>query len=265
MSTSGPTLPAGPSGLARYAQLAHVLRHRIGNGHWQAGERLPTVQQLAAELGVARITVRQAYAQLAAEGLMTTRRGRGTHVATTANDRPSAALRAAINDQLQQPSGLRIEILSTRRDLALPDNLAGGLPVDASYVQLRKLHRHDGTPFCLIELYVAQAEYDRFPVGAVEHGKVAGLLRRHATRPLDTLHQTLVISPAEQEQADCLDYPFASALARVTRRLTDADGRIVYAGIFWYRGDLLVLDTTLPAEFMFRYPLAVVPAILREP
>lgn len=261
MSIASPVLPAGPSGVARYAQLASVLRHRIASGHWQIGERMPTVQQLAAELGVARITVRQAYGRLAAEGLITTQRGRGTHVAASSPGGPSEALRAAINDPLQHPEGLRIQVQSTRRERRLPPELAAGLDADAAYVQVRKLHLHDSVPFCLVELYVAQSEYDRFPAGAIRRGKVAGLLRQHAGRPLQTLHQTMTVAPAEREQADALEYAFAAPVARVVRRLTDVHGRVVYAGTFWYRGDRFVLDTTLPAEFMFRYPLAVVPAM----
>lgn len=266
MSVPPGSLPAGPSGVTRYLQLASVLRQRIANGHWGVGDRLPTVQQLASELGVARITVRQAYGRLAAEGLITTHRGRGTHVAPAAQERgPSPTLRAAINDPLQHPPALSIRILETQRDQALPAALREDGSADTLYLRIRKLHLHDGQPFCLIDLYVAQAEHDRFPPRAIERVKLAGLLREHGSRPLGQLHQTMTVGAAERSEADALDYPFAAPVAHVVRRLTDIDGRIVYAGDFWYRGDRFVLDTWLPAELMFEYPLAVVPASRSEP
>ncbi|GAA5232893.1 GntR family transcriptional regulator [Verticiella sediminum] len=265
MSALPASLPAGPSGVTRYLQLASVLRQRIANGHWRVGDRLPTVQQLASELGVARITVRQAYGRLAAEGLITTHRGRGTHVASTAQGRgPSPALRAAINDPLQHPPALSIRILDTQRDQALPATLHEGGSADTQYLRIRKLHLHDAQPFCLVDLYVAQREHDRFPPRAIEHAKLAGLLREHGSRPLGHLHQTMTVGAAERAQADALDYPFAAPVAHVVRRLTDVDGRIVYAGDFWYRGDRFVLDTVLPADLLFAYPLAVVPATRSE-
>jgi GntR family transcriptional regulator/MocR family aminotransferase len=48
-----------------------------------AGTRLPPTRALAAQLGVSRGVVVEAYAQLAAEGYLLTRRGGGTSVADT--------------------------------------------------------------------------------------------------------------------------------------------------------------------------------------
>ena len=48
-----------------------MLRHRIAQGEFVAGGQLPTVAQLAEQYRLARITVRQAYAVLIAEGLIT--------------------------------------------------------------------------------------------------------------------------------------------------------------------------------------------------
>ncbi|MGX7825246.1 PLP-dependent aminotransferase family protein [Actinokineospora sp. 24-640] len=59
------------------------LRAAIRDGTLPAATRLPSSRDLAGQLGVARGTVTAAYAQLAAEGYLITRRGSGTTVATT--------------------------------------------------------------------------------------------------------------------------------------------------------------------------------------
>jgi DNA-binding GntR family transcriptional regulator len=60
-------------------QIAAILRRDIEDGVITA--RLPAEQQLALRFGVTRRTVRRGLEILAAEGLITARRGRGTFVA----------------------------------------------------------------------------------------------------------------------------------------------------------------------------------------
>ncbi len=67
----------GPLGV----QLADAVRDRVTDGRLLPGERLPSSRALAAELGVARSVVEQAWAQLVAEGWLEGRHGSGTFVA----------------------------------------------------------------------------------------------------------------------------------------------------------------------------------------
>jgi GntR family transcriptional regulator/MocR family aminotransferase len=71
--------------------LERALRDAIVTGRVAAGSRLPTTRSLAADLGVARTTVSEVYAQLAAEGWLESRVGAGTWVAETAPARPDRA------------------------------------------------------------------------------------------------------------------------------------------------------------------------------
>ncbi len=67
--------------LPLYRQIYAEIRQAIVSGRVTAGMRLPATRRLAAQLGVARVTVAQAYAQLEAEGLVVSRVGAGTFVA----------------------------------------------------------------------------------------------------------------------------------------------------------------------------------------
>ncbi|MEV7419310.1 PLP-dependent aminotransferase family protein [Streptomyces sp. NPDC089919] len=74
-------LPAeGP----RRAALAEALRAAVRDGRLPPGVRLPPYRSLAADLGLARNTVADAYAELVAEGWLTARQGSGTRVAERA-------------------------------------------------------------------------------------------------------------------------------------------------------------------------------------
>src|SRR5262245_16971138 len=63
-----------------YSQIVTELRRKIANGSLTAGDRLPANRELAKALGVNRNTVMTAYAELTADGLLTSRVGSGTYV-----------------------------------------------------------------------------------------------------------------------------------------------------------------------------------------
>ncbi|MGW6984373.1 MocR-like pyridoxine biosynthesis transcription factor PdxR [Streptomyces sp. NPDC054932] len=78
------------------AGLTEALREAARSGRLAAGTRLPSSRTLAADLGIARNTVAEAYAELVAEGWLTARRGSGTRVAERARPRRSAAAPAPV-------------------------------------------------------------------------------------------------------------------------------------------------------------------------
>ncbi|MEU2154855.1 PLP-dependent aminotransferase family protein [Streptomyces sp. NPDC019396] len=73
------------------AGLMDALREAVRTGRLAPGARLPSSRTLAADLGIARNTVADAYAELVAEGWLTARQGSGTRVARRAAPRRSGA------------------------------------------------------------------------------------------------------------------------------------------------------------------------------
>ena len=63
-----------------YAQLERGLRAAIATGRLRAGDRLPTVRQLAVDLRVNANTVARVYLELERAGVLETRRGVGSFV-----------------------------------------------------------------------------------------------------------------------------------------------------------------------------------------
>ncbi|WP_148593339.1 PLP-dependent aminotransferase family protein, partial [Streptomyces sp. WAC01526] len=66
---------------SRRAVLIRALRDAVRSGRLAPGTRLPPYRSLAADLGIARNTVADAYAELVAEGWLSARQGSGTRVA----------------------------------------------------------------------------------------------------------------------------------------------------------------------------------------
>ena len=69
------------SGGGRRAALERAVREAIRDGRLRPGDRVPSTRALARDLGLARGTVAEAYAQLAAEGYLQARPGAPTRVA----------------------------------------------------------------------------------------------------------------------------------------------------------------------------------------
>ena len=93
-------------------QLAGELREAIRAGRLRTGVRLPASRALAAQLGVSRGVVTDAYEQLSAEGWLAARRGAGTVVAAGPAgepERPEAPRRA----------GVRFDFTATTPDVSL--------------------------------------------------------------------------------------------------------------------------------------------------
>lgn len=68
-----------------YVQLRNQIVKGIGKGELKAGEKLPTVRQLASDAGVNTMTVNKTYQILKAEGFIKTDRRLGAFVAENIN------------------------------------------------------------------------------------------------------------------------------------------------------------------------------------
>ncbi len=74
------------SELPIYAQIREQIKEQILNGQLKEGEALPSIRQLAKEIGVSVITTTRAYNDLEQEGFITAMQGKGTIVLSREND-----------------------------------------------------------------------------------------------------------------------------------------------------------------------------------
>ena len=71
-----------------YQQLLNSIRERIATGVWPVGSQVPTEAELVAELGVSRVTIRQALSAAVDAGLVQRTPGKGTFVADSRSGSP---------------------------------------------------------------------------------------------------------------------------------------------------------------------------------
>ncbi len=240
-------------GVAQYQRLASLLRHRIAKGEYPLGAQLPPITQLADDLGVAVVSIRQAYELLSREGLIRSQRGVGTHVAALPAD--VGNLELAINDPFASPQALAFEILEVRRRAAVPPELLGAAdkPADEN-VCVRKLHTYAGEPFCYAEIYVPTPVFEALPRDTAKKRKLLAAVLDELGSRCRRVRQRMTVMPADFPLCDMLKIPFASPVAKMSRRLVDAKDNVLYAGVTWYRGDRFVSEVDIPVAALRSAP-----------
>jgi GntR family transcriptional regulator len=85
-----------------YRQIANAIRALLVSGTFPVGDPLPTVRQLAVDLGVHHNTVAEAYRVLSEEGWLDLRRRHGAIVLDRSHPRPSREARPSLLQRLRE-------------------------------------------------------------------------------------------------------------------------------------------------------------------
>ncbi|WP_405924251.1 PLP-dependent aminotransferase family protein [Streptomyces sp. NBC_00035] len=115
-ATLGVDLHVEPTGPGVRRGLTDALREAVRSGRLAPGTRLPSSRSLAADLGIARNTVADAYAGLVAEGWLTARQGSGTRVAERTLPQPAPA--SAATPRTREPGRPAYDLIPGSPDLA---------------------------------------------------------------------------------------------------------------------------------------------------
>lgn len=217
--------PALP--LPKYHQIYLVLREQLADGRFAAG--LPGEVALAAQFGVARITVRKALEQLAAEGLIERARGRGT--VPRAAPPPVPEQTAQITGLLENlvSMGLRTKVQVVSCDvIAAPEPVAQALQIETG-TPVQKAVRVRATkegPLSLITTHVPESLAKGFGKRELAKKPILLLLEASGVR-IGRATQTISARLADAATAGHLGVAVGSALLAVTRLIRDEQDRPV--------------------------------------
>lgn len=220
-----------------YLQVADILRGRINRHEWPAGTLIPTLETLANEFKVARVTARQAVQLLAREGLLAPRRGFGT-VVTKADDAPNIVImKTSLESLAAMYETTSAKILTFDESHAMPSVASGVGNLGRSYVYMRRLHFTKAKPYAVISLYLLQEVFNRAPDKFRSRAVIPQLLRMKRTVRIERAHQTMSIGTADPESARLLEISVGTPVAHVTRVFLDRHDGILYYAEVLYRGD----------------------------
>jgi GntR family transcriptional regulator len=150
-------LMGAPSFSPLYQQIKTLILRSLQGGEWRPGEAIPSEIDLAARFKVSQGTVRKAVDELAAENLLVRRQGKGTFVATHAEEQVQYRfLRLAPEPgAVAVPGSTHREFLDCRR-LPAPADVAAALHLraDESVVEVRRVLHFSGQPVVLDDIWL---------------------------------------------------------------------------------------------------------------
>lgn len=239
----GEALPFRRPGPPLYAQFADLLRQRIESGVLPPGTRLPNMGEMARETGLARVTVRQAVQLLVLEGLLTSRQGRGIHVAQQLPHRAFQNMRTSWSALIKRIEGASVQLLEAADTSHCPLLAAWNLPGVPEYRYMRRVHIKDGVRFAYIELYLDKSIYARAP-GRFDVTTVIPVMEELKVN-VTSARQELTIGSASPDAALHLGIACSAPVAQVRRYACDDTGRAVYAASMVHPGDRVRFDIDL--------------------
>lgn len=218
-----------------YQQLHRALRAAIDRGVLAPEDALPSERQLAADLGISRITVRKAIDALAAEGLLVSRQGAGNFVATPSRiDKNFAKLTSFSEDMRSRGLAPSSEWLKRAAGVVNPDEaMKLGVSPGTAVLRFHRLRFADERPMA-IEYATVLATALRSVDAVVESLYTA--LDKAGNRPVRAL-QKLSALLLDDEQAQLLKTEPDAAGLLVERVGYGRDGRALELSQSIYRGD----------------------------
>lgn len=234
-------------GISFYHQMATHFRQIIASGVWKPSEKLPSMDELAVEYGVARVTIRQAIKLLEADGMLETMQGRGTFVRHKHESNPRLLLQTDWQSLLHTMKGQEITILHSElrsQCLSLEPNLVQFCP---SYRYQYRLHSRAGKPIAVNHMFLDERIYSKEPA-LLDTLSVLLEIKRLSDYPLSTARQVLTITEAQSETARLLDIPLLTPMVNVRREVLDTQNTLIYSCEIVFKGDAVKLDISMDCD-----------------
>jgi GntR family transcriptional regulator len=224
----------GPAPL--YLKLKRLVTDAIAQGALGDRDAIPGERDLARMLGISRVTVRKAFADLVAEGILVQRRGSGTFVAprTARIEAPLSRLTSFTEDMRSRGIETASDWIERASAMATPEEaLVLALSPGERVSRLHRLRRADGKPLAIER---ASLPHRMLPdPQAIETSLYAALSER-GLRPVRALQRLHAVALGKADAA-LLALPEGSPALFTERVAYLADNRVVEFTRSLYRGD----------------------------
>lgn len=221
-----------------YIQVKDTLVAEITSGRYSAHQRLPSERELSEKYKVSRMTARQALLDLAREGLIYTRVGKGTFVAEPKIDQQLRTVTGFSQDMHVRGNKPSSRVLEAGVVPATPEVAAAlRLLPDAEVIVLARVRLADGSPVALETAYL--------PLGLcpnlLQHNfaveSLYDVLEKEYHYNLSQAEQTIEAALAESREIELLAMTPPAAVLRMQRLTLRQDGQPIEYVRSIYRGD----------------------------
>ena len=219
-----------------YHQVAAVLRQRVIDAEYRAGDRLASEDELAAEFGVSRATIRQAVGHLVDEGYVVRKQGSGTRPAGPP-DVLQQRFRGSLGDLIRESHAARTRNIEVKHEQKIADRIAQALHLSEPVgTVVKRTRMMSGEPFAYTVTYLPSDIGSALTVEKLKKGALMEVIMREGTE-LAAATQSIRAQLADADLCARIDVELGAALLYVERIVTDKTGRPVEFVRSWYRGD----------------------------
>ncbi|MCW7538294.1 GntR family transcriptional regulator [Aquabacterium sp. A7-Y] len=154
-TSASPAESGGPAFSPLYQQIKGLILRSLQAGEWKPGEAIPSEVELAGRFRVSQGTVRKAIDELAAENLLVRRQGKGTFVATHAEEKIQYRFLRLTPDEGGEISPVERKFIDCRR-LRAPAEVARALELKSgdAALQIRRVLYFKGLPVVLDDIWL---------------------------------------------------------------------------------------------------------------
>ncbi len=235
--------------LPLYAQLRDTLRSDLLTGRLRAHEQLPSERELCARFRVSRMTVRQALLDLAREGLIYSRAGKGTFASQPKIDQQLKTLSGFSQDMRSRgsaPSSRVLEAKTERAEARLARLL--GLAPGAKVIVLSRVRLADGMPLAIETAHLPATLCPNLLRHDFARESLYAVLEHEYGYHLTRAEQTIEAALARPREAALLQLTLPAPVL-VMERLTYTDQGILIEYVHSvYRGDRYKFHSTLTPQ-----------------
>ena len=226
-------------GVPLYHQIQHLLRHRIHNGQYRPGTQIPSEHELSAELGVSRVTLREALRELVRENLLVKIQGKGTFV----NSNPPKKLAPVrytgfLEDMQERVRKLRVAEVEISQSPASPE-VKKALQLDdtSELTVIRRLRLIDDQPFSFTQNYLPTEIGARIKQRDLYSTPLLKILQEDLKIPITRAKETIEAAPADPDTARRLSIPVLYPVLHMTRVMYTTGNKPFELVDIYYRAD----------------------------
>jgi DNA-binding GntR family transcriptional regulator len=203
---------------------------------------LPTEAEIASQYSVSRQTVRRAFQDLVAEGLVFRVPGKGTF-ATPSTGRYLRQF-GSVDDLMALSADSQLQVLDPLTGAVDPTSASRLRLPDDHVAKATFLRLHDDEPFCHTSVYLPPWVRARLgdvkelsSPGIVSPVTVIGLLDQALDAPIQEAEQSITVATAPPEVAASLELTVHTPLLRIDRMYFDTDGNPVELAVSHFHPD----------------------------
>jgi GntR family transcriptional regulator len=229
------------SALPLHEQIRTAILSEIDEGHWRAGDQLPTEHELAKQMGVSVAPVRQALLSLVQAGNVTRIKGRGTFVRGPAVQMEISLVKSVTDSLRRTGLDFRIEVLRLDVEAAEAEVAKQlGLRRGGKVVALVRRVMIENEPAAVIESFLPAARFGRLTSvdGFAEGRSLYLTLAEEFGTVTASANSVLKVVRCDRAQAESLDLRLGEPALSVTSVTEDIDRTVMEVARMLYRADL---------------------------